>query len=290
MKEKGERMMKQILYISILMMSVLFGQSNSTLLDDYWKISRAKNMFYFFKQNIRKDVFRVLSIKEEDAQITLMHEVDLLVNNPIYLKSYEKIFFSMNDEVIRKLNTFYRTEVGKRYSKIFIDAKYKTREDIKREYKVMMKYHPISEEKRILITNIGEELNLLNLKVDWEKRFTIYKAHKLSNNVRITDATIEKYIKRFRIIEKEYETMLMPVILQNFSQEELRMILRYASSKILAIEVEYIYNAAFEFSKLIYTDLKKDTERLIMIRFCQDYPTDRGFIPEDCKPEWINKR
>jgi len=82
--------------------------------------------------------------------------------------------------------------------------------------------------------------------------------------------------------------MFMSVLFYKFSEEELKEILKYASSKILAIEVEYIYKAILEFTKLSYMDLKKDYKRLAMISYCQRFSTSSAFIPEDCKTEWLN--
>jgi len=284
--------MKKILQILLTMhilISIGYTEITKKDTDEYWKNSRAINMFKVSQIGLKKDIFKVSQVKEIDAKPILLNAINKFVSNPKYFKAYKETFFSMDGAIYQGLVNFYKTPLGKKYSKLFINMDYMNSNEVKEKYKRMMKNHPLSNEKVKLIAEIDRELNLVKIKVAWQKEFMYFKHRTLYPDKNITDEMINNVLERYQTTAKKYETMLMPVLFQDFSIKELKGILRYASSKLLSIEVEYIYKAVLEFNNLVYSDLKRDVEKFIMIGFCQEYPDERGYTSSRCKKEWINQ-
>jgi len=302
--------MKKVSYIFIVIhifIASAYAELSKEQMKQYWENSRAEHMFLHEKNNLERDILLAAQIKKEDVRQVLQDTIDTFINNPKYLEEYKSTFFSIDSSVYKELDKFYSTNVGKKYRKVFnslnymsmndsrkkyraIDnsSNYMTEEDIRIRYKELMKKNIISDEKMKLISNIDKELNLLEIKTDFKRSFMEYKYQTVYPEHNVTNKSIDKFMTEYKLGMKKYEAILMPVLYSDFSMDELKEILSMASSKILAIEVEYIYKAILEFTKLSYMDLKKDYKRLAMISYCQRFSTSSAFIPEDCKTEWLN--
>jgi len=276
-----------LVFTQILIVSV-YAELNQKLMEQYWETSRAQGMFKLSQKGLKKDLFKATQLKKEDKKPLLLKEINTFIRNPKYIEAYKKIFFSIDDIIYKDLIKFYNTTLGKKYSRLSISVDWMDSEEVKQKYKKIMKDYPLSMEKLKLISDIDKELNLIELKVDWQRNFIFFQKRVLYPDNNFTDAMIDRAVEIYKKKMKEYEPKLMSVLFYKFSEEELKEILKYASSKILAIEVEYIYKAILEFTKLSYMDLKKDYKRLAMISYCQRFSTSSAFIPEDCKTEWLN--
>jgi len=286
--------MKKIIYIFILMgifITSLYSEISQDSMQKYWDTSRAKEMFTLGKQNLERDLFKVVQIKKEDAKPMLLNTINRFVNNPKYLNDYKNTFFSMDSSVYNSLNKFYNTKVGKKYRKLFtsLEDSIVTHEDIEVKYKELIKNNAISKKKLKLIANIDEELNLIEIKIDYVREFITFMKQVLYPENNVTNEAIDKYMLNYRIIAEKYESMVMPVIFNDFTMEELQKILSYSDNQNLAIELKFIYEGALLFSKQAYRDLKDSTAKLVNIRLCQDYTKSSKYIPSYCKEEWLSR-
>jgi len=283
--------MNKIIHIFILthiLSSITYADLTNTEMEKYWKNSRAQYMFIHSKKNLERDLFKILNIKKEDVNQALQNTIDTFVNNPKYLEKYKNTFFSIDVSIYKKLNKFYHTDLGKKYKKITNLIDYRSYEYVKNKYENLIKNNPISKEKMELISNIDEELNLVDIKIDFVRKLTTYKEKVLFPEDNVTDSQIDRYMLKYKTIAKQYEVMVMPILYNNFTIKELKKILKYASSKILAIEVEYIYKASHEFSKQSLKDIKENMKEFMNIRLCQNYKKSDKYIPKDCKEEWLS--
>ena len=154
----------------------LYSEISQNSMQKYWDTSRAKEMFTLGKQKLERDLFEVVQIKKEDAKPMLLNTINRFVNNPKYLNDYKNTFFSMDSSVYNSLNKFYNTEVGKKYRKLFtsLEDSIVSHEDIEVKYKELIKNNAISKEKLKLIANIDEELNLIEIKIDYVREFITF--------------------------------------------------------------------------------------------------------------------
>jgi hypothetical protein len=134
--------------------------------------------------------------------------------------------------------------------------------------------------------DIDEELNLVEIKIDYVRKVTSFMKQVLYPEHNVTDADI--VMLNYKVIAEKYESIVMPVVFNDFTMVELQEILTYTYNKNLAIELEYIYNAAQLFSKQAYSDLKDNTDKLILIGYWQQYMRSSKFIPNRCKKEWLS--
>ena len=274
-----------------ILISIVNAEINQTFMNKYWHTSRAKEMFILGKQTLERDLFKVVQIKKKDTKPMLLNTINTFVNNPKYLNIYKSTFFSMNRIVYQDLNKFYNTKIGKKYRKLFtsLEDSIVTRKDIKLKYKELMNQNMISKEKLKLITDIDKELNLIEIKINYVREFTTFMKQVLYPEDNVTDEAIDRYMLNYKMVAEKYESIVMPVVFNEFTIFELQELLKYSYNKNLAIELEYIYKAALEFTKLSYRDLKHDVEKLIMIGYCQKFSKNSQYIPETCKPEWLSK-
>ena len=282
--------MQKISYLFILV-HIFLVSAHADLskehVEQYWKNSRAQYMFKHLEKNLERDLYKATRTKKENASRALQNAIDTFVNNPKYLKKYKDTFFSMDDSVYKKLSQFYNTTLGKKYRKIGQHKDYRSYEYVKVKYEELMRYNPISKEKTKLISNIDKELNLIEIKLDFTRKLTVFQKQILYPEDNVTDAQIDEYMVKYKSAIEEYESMLMMILYSEFTMEELKEIFKQASSKILAIEVEYIYKAAHEFFKQSLADMKNNIEKLAPIVICQEYTSNSRYIPDTCKKEWL---
>lgn len=271
-----------------ILISIVSADLTKKQLDKYWEVSRAQHMFIYVKKKLERELFLMLGTKKENAGIRLRDEITLFVNNPKYFSEYKNIFISMNPAIYNKLLKFYDIPIGKKYRKISKTIENMWPSDVKNLYYKIIKNKSISKEKIKIISSIDKELNLVDIKVNNANKIIILQRQVLYPKDNITDEMIIKTMKRYKKTTERYESMVMPVLFQDFSKEELKKILEYASNKILAIEVEYIYEAALKFRLETLKDMKSNLKKLATIKFCQDYPNKRGYVPATCKPEWLS--
>jgi len=282
--------MQKISYIFIfihIFIASAYAELSKEQMKQYWENSRAQYMFDHIKKNLERDLYKIVQTNKENASPALVYAIDTFVNNPKYLKKYKDTFSLIDNSVYKELNEFYSVDLGKKYRKLGKNEDYRIFRYVKKEYEELIKNNPISKEKLKFISNIDTELNLVEIKIDFARKLKVYKERVLYPEDNVTDAQIDEYMVKYKAAIEEYESMLMPILYSEFTMDELKEILKHASSKILAIEVEYIYKAAHEFLKQSLADIKEDYKRLIMIGYCKDYPNKRGYIPDNCKKEWL---
>jgi len=303
--------MKKIIQIFIIvhiLISIGYADLTEKQMKQYWESSRAKIMLEYLKKDLERDWLITLNLKKENINSSLQNAINTFVNNPKYLEEYKDTFLSFDYSIYEGLKKFYNTNLGKKYKNLMqtldyltpgdsrskyreVDGTltYLTNKDISNKYNKIMSSKNISKRKLKFISKLIEELNLIDMKVNYIKEFALFKYQSVYPEKNVTNEMINRLIIKYKTNIEDHEHKSLVVLLYNFSEENLEKLLDIESNKTLSIELEYIYKASITFSTQSYLDLKNNFKSLIIMRSCQDYTIKSKWYPKDCKLEWLSK-
>ncbi|CAA6798536.1 MAG: Unknown protein [uncultured Sulfurovum sp.] len=227
--------LKKIVIILIITNTVSFANLSKEQLLEYYNIAWGIKIFKQIEEERYNNLFIELNI---DRNITNLKKIEKMKEfayckdaSNAFLKEIRKITNEEYSDII----SFYQSDIGKKVVQAYL--KY-TNSKIGTIYQ---KEKEFSKKKYLLIESISKELNIVELKVQYEvRRIMVQKFYETQQDY--SDKYLQEYASKLRIQIKEHERQQKIIIFQNFTIPELEIVLEYAKTKAAKREMKTFFH------------------------------------------------
>jgi len=245
-------------------------------LDKYMTISIARVMLHSAKSEIFDRIIdmNIILFTDDEVNETIRKKAKekaiKFISLPRYKNAFIDTFRDLESYMYRDMLSFYKTVVGKKYASGIIIFDPMVASNAEEEEAIMkLKDHInrakntlFSEKKLELLDSISEEFHTVELKMKYrEEMLNLLRVVFINDDQNYTDENIEKMLIEEEPAIVEYEKRWMRIKYLDFTEDELRKVLAYASSDAGKTEKELIYGATAQFIKMIMIDMNKKVEK-----------------------------
>jgi len=235
--------MKNIIILGLIF-NIAFANISKEQLNEYLKVSVGGAFFSTIHFNL------LVKFAQKGLDKSALKKI---ANDEKYVRLYAYKFMKFSKNEYIELTKFYKSEVGKKYVKSIYDI---SKID-KNNYQELYLQTKCTEEKKAIIEQINKKLNILNLKLEFSKKyFSEINAHRPKN---FQKSIYEIEINELNYKEKliQHEKILSCLQYKNFTVEELSKINDYASTKIFKEEIQLIYEGLGKYIKVLFEDIEE---------------------------------
>jgi len=269
------KILKIILMLSIVN-TFIWADILQKELDKYMTISIARVMLHSAKSEIFDKIIdmNIILFTDDEVNETIRKKAKekaiKFISLPRYKNAFIDTFRDFESYMYRDMLSFYKTVVGKKYASgiIIFDPMVATKaeeEEAIRKLKDHInraKNTLFSEKKLELLDSISEEFHNVELNMKYrEEMLNLLRVVFINDDQNYTDENIEKMLIEEEPAIVEYEKRWMRIKYLDFTEDELRKVLAYASSDAGKTEKELIYRATAQFAKIIMIDMNKEVEK-----------------------------
>jgi len=225
----------------ILVFNIAFADIPKDKIYNYLKISAGGAFFSSYHFNTIVKLAREGFDKESLKKIA---------NDEKYIEVYTDKFLKLSDVDYHQIMTFYKTEVGKKYTQaIFNLAKIE-----KDNYTLLYEKDKCSHEKQVIINNINKKLNTLEHKLNFIKKYQF--EINLINNLKksIYKQEINKFNNKSKLLQRE--KILSCLLYKDFTIKELQYIYDYVSTNAGQYENQLFYEGFDSYIRVFFDDIK----------------------------------
>jgi len=269
------KILKIILMLSIVN-TFIWADILQKELDKYMTISIARVMLHSAKSEIFDRIIdmNIILFTDDEVNETIRKKAKekaiKFISLPRYKNAFIDTFRDLESYMYRDMLSFYKTVVGKKYASGIIIFDPMVASNAEEEEAIMkLKDHInrakntlFSEKKLELLDSISEEFHTVELKMKYrEEMLNLLRVVFINDDQNYTDENIEKMLIEEEPAIVEYEKRWMRIKYLDFTEDELRKVLAYASSDAGKTEKELIYGATAQFIKMIMIDMNKKVEK-----------------------------
>lgn len=175
-----------------------------------------------------------------------------MLDDEKYLNLYTSDFIKLNNVYYDEIIKFYKTDVGKKYTKSMYNMSKIDKHEIKRLYS----QNKCSNNKQMLIAKIRNELNLIDFKMEFAKKSFDNINTLQSNDLKksIYEMEISKSTYKAKLIQRE--KIMSCIRYENFTLKELKEVYKYASTEVGKYEVKLMYEGFARYLKVFLEDIR----------------------------------
>ena len=230
---------KKVLTLLILINTFSFAELSKEQLLEYANNTWGIKIFKQIEEERYNNLYVELDI---DRNITNLKKIEEM-KKFAYCKYASNAFFKeirkLTNEEYSNIISFYQSDIGKKLNQEYL--KY-TNSEIGIAYQ---KEKNFSKKKSLLIKSISKELNIVELKVQYEvRRIMTQKFYETQQNY--SNKYLKEYKNTIRANIEEHERQQKIIIFKTFSISELEKVLEYAKTKAAKKEVEVLFQGMKE--------------------------------------------
>ncbi|MCF6245633.1 MAG: hypothetical protein L3J43_11445 [Sulfurovum sp.] len=261
--------MKHILY-KILLVTLLFSSISADIsqsqVDEYMKVSRTGAFLQYLQDAMFYQIVRIYKLDLNNTSNEVLDLIKNKLNSQAYVGQYTEKFKLLDSSQYNKMMSFYYTPTGKKYAKViekdFKLDKNSSRATLSASFKKFLLKNPFTEEKKMLIRKITQNLNVVAIFIKTMEELNIYKKYTLPLKYNIDSIksieVIKKEIKKNYALNREHEEETNMIYFKDFSEEELKEILDYTATDIAKLEYRLMMEARNSYYKEVMSDIMKD--------------------------------
>ena len=262
-------MYKLIIILIILFSTHATADITQKELDDYMAVSRGGAYFEYFQEKILYTCLEKYDLDLELTPSSVLKSIRKELNNKKYIAQYTKKFKKLDTDTYYHIMKFYGTMVGKKYAemtkKVTDVQKYKTRAHALESFRLSQEKSPYSIQKIELIHQVMKKLDTVALFMEYSIEMAIYKHYTLPMKYGTSDTKVKlpneiremaHNIQKTYIMHQELTDM---ILFQDFTEEELEEILKYASSNAGKLEYRLLVTGIFPYYSSIMNDIMDGT-------------------------------
>jgi len=233
---------KKILIIFITMNTLAFAELSKEQLIQYSKVSWGVKKFKEIEDAKYDNLFIKLGIDNNISNLKKIEEMKKFAYCHHASKAFLDEIRKLTNEEYNEIISFYQSDLGKKLSQEHLTFSHSK---VKSIYKTLKQGNQFSKEKKLLIQSITKQLNVIELKIQYEIRKLITKNFHETNQY-YSEEYLKRYANQHRPIVKEYEEQKNIVMFRDFSINELKKILEFSKTQGAKGEIELLFQGMKE--------------------------------------------
>jgi hypothetical protein len=228
----------------------------------YLSVSRGKALIKSIFLSAYNQYFFIIYNKDmKNSNEDMLKKYRVFIFNPKYEDDLLNILSQFNDNTYFRIMEFYKTDLGKKYTKTF-EKLYTNNLNTQLLMFLKEKTEKKISKKRIkLILKINKALNYIQLQTNLKKiSFISNKSKGMQKDKMPSSETVDIFISEYEAKLKDNLVILSIIAYKDFNDEELLQILKYVE-KYGHIEMELVYKALSLYTQHFYKDLYELIEK-----------------------------
>ena len=261
--------MKNILYKILLITLIgtnICAKINEEQVDKYMKFSEAEELLKYLQNDMLYRLINIYNLDLNNTSSEIIHSIKDELNSSIYVKKYTETFKDYEPSEYETMASFYNTKSGKKYAqnikKYFNLEKNSSKIELYDKFKIFLAKHPFSEEKKIIVQKITQNLNIVTIFINIIEGFNIYREYALPTKYNIHSISymklMKKELQKNYNLNKSWEEETDMIYFKDFSEQELKEILEYTKTHTANVEYRLILKAINAYYKAVINDIMED--------------------------------
>jgi len=225
---------KKVLTMLILINTFTFAELSKEQLLEYSNKTWGIKIFKRIEEERYNNLFIELDIDKNITNLKKIEEMQKFAYCKYASNAFFKEIRKITNEEYSNIISFYQSDIGKKLNQEYLIY---TNSEIGTAYQKERKF---SKKKYLLIESISKELNIVELKVQYEvRRIIIQKIYETQQGY--SDKYLKEFANKRRASIKQHERQQKIIIFQNFTIPELERVLEYAKTKSGKREMEVLF-------------------------------------------------